>query len=689
MKDYITGDIDPLSDPIIKSYYESNINLARTIAIKSPKSADQLNQYLIEKYGEGIVNQSDPTTWKYYMNLAGLYHPTDTVMTITSLDTLLPITFDKTTLASHPNTKNEYRYGTRYYQTLVNRFPDQEDLIMGILMPCDITTAINAEHGDILRWDTTLVESNEYSLIKNLEDAIKLHIKRWYVDAYSAMDSYYLMYYYSLLSCFILMKILNLRDGKRNHYEVHSFHVRMLLKGYKNLDQYYQYMTHKQSMYFYRNLLRLSRNVGYNSQYKELTENVLTERDIQLFNYTLRQTNQISSDLWPNSVVRSEPVNKVQTDPRIETITPEELFRKEETVVYGTAEYYDVEEDNVIFQIRTEDQARVPTKDVITQTEDKISIFPLTFEDVLIRHWGYLAGIGLYTAPVTFQNPRTGVFQTVSAKVAFSYMYYLCLSYTTNDLATDLSKNVLESDLAQMVKIAEVMAQKIPVTIVPKFLSEHHVALSEPTVSYLLTVVETDLRDDLQPVAQALLDQFVAISATNTTDLFYNLCVNIYKGYMYQNGIVDSFQDLTQRGCVKNMMYRLYKDTMVELYPSTMSIEEFLQQNNLDPYSVVGSNNIAKLVTNLFDAGTGSNSNTSSNQKFITQAMISIMRALSSYNIQYIDIINETDLTPIRTEPNIINGYMNTGDDEEVLYPNHIVHLPVGVFAQDVTSVYL
>jgi hypothetical protein len=52
--------------------------------------------------------------------------------------------------------------------------PDQIDLINGILTPCTMEQALSATDGDILAYPSYLVEENETTLIKELQDFIKV-----------------------------------------------------------------------------------------------------------------------------------------------------------------------------------------------------------------------------------------------------------------------------------------------------------------------------------------------------------------------------------------------------------------------------------------------------------------------------------------------------------------------------------
>jgi hypothetical protein len=83
-------------------YIDQIFELAETIVIKSELTAQAINKKLILQHGAQAVNPIDKTTWKYYLNLAGKYHPTDTKIIITSLDDLSQIVFDAQTLRNQP-----------------------------------------------------------------------------------------------------------------------------------------------------------------------------------------------------------------------------------------------------------------------------------------------------------------------------------------------------------------------------------------------------------------------------------------------------------------------------------------------------------------------------------------------------------------------------------------------------------
>lgn len=137
-------------DNFYRVYLENTILLVRTLVIKSEESANAINDYLVSVFGPSSVDYENKNTWKYYLNLAGLYHPSDEKMEVLSLDTLKLIIFNKRNLEIHTKTREVYSIGTSNYKELCSKHPHQISLIKGILSPIDINLAIEAENDTIL-----------------------------------------------------------------------------------------------------------------------------------------------------------------------------------------------------------------------------------------------------------------------------------------------------------------------------------------------------------------------------------------------------------------------------------------------------------------------------------------------------------------------------------------------------------
>ena len=238
-------------------YIAANISLATSIIIKSDDTVSGLNEYVNYEAtvnGTPAVDMSDPLSWKYYLNISGQYHHLDKIITITSLDTQEVINFTIDNLAMHPATATAYAFGTNYHTNLVETYPFERLLIMGILYPVSINTAISAKDGTILGYPPNLVEPNEYSLISNLQKWINGYKIRWTNVQFSISDALYSATALGIMYLNILPALLTIRLEACKTNQAHSFHVRQYLASHNLLNQYIDNMTLSQTLFFYRNI---------------------------------------------------------------------------------------------------------------------------------------------------------------------------------------------------------------------------------------------------------------------------------------------------------------------------------------------------------------------------------------------------------------------------------------------------
>lgn len=301
-----------MSNAYYKLYIENTLQLAETIVIKSERTAQVLNDVIIKNYGDSYVNPSDPTTWKYYQNICGIYHVTDTPIVITSLDTAQEITFTKENLELHPTTARAYRFGSRYYRELMLEYPEQEMLILGILYPADMAHATTAQDGSVLSYPPYLIEDTEPSLIPNIEKWSRKYRIRYYNKQYNNAHELFDPAHQGLMYLSLVPHILNLRTQACKTDEVHSFHIRQYLASHGMLDRFLDSMTRKQALFFYRNIAYIERNSGKQDTFEWLVQKVLTDRNLPLVEYTMRHnTSRLISDLYPEIGFKATSINNV------------------------------------------------------------------------------------------------------------------------------------------------------------------------------------------------------------------------------------------------------------------------------------------------------------------------------------------------------------------------------------------
>lgn len=594
-----------ITDNVIQEYYDQCKELVRSITIKISAFADLINADVILKNGTSAVDTTDATTWKYYMNIAGEYHATDSPMYVLSLDTAETILFSVDNLALHPNTKEAYQVGLKYYKRLIATYPDQVALIRGILSPVAIQTAIDADDGTIMSYGGTYVEDQEYSLIQNIQNYIIDHIKRWYVTAYTVTHEYYPAAYLGVLTAGLIPLVMNLRDEKRGTYEVHSFHVKAKLASHNYLDAIYPYLTLKQALWLYRNIDRLQRYSGFTSQLSELIPIILTERNIPISSHTVHLYNGFDEDYYPQTTVRTRPLNASSDLVTDSYGTLTHLFKREETVVPGTTLFYEDNADNVELSIQNNSSSTIQTKDLDSEMVNFENFFPDNLESVVMRYWAYLASEGLYKATIVFKHPLTEEEYVITADVAFQYIWYLTLC----NLGL------------------------IP-TIVPDYYVLKMYRTTQVTAADLLKLVAAT-RDGMTDLAADLVTRQITYSQLSTVSAFNSFFMAIYLEHIRQFQLGNNTQDMDRKAYIRNMIYGLYEDRIVEFQPDTVSIDSFLTDNNLPAYD----GNVANtelLITAVYSAGTGITDDQYLDPEAVQRAMIQVMRSLSSYSVQYI-----------------------------------------------------
>jgi hypothetical protein len=272
-----------------------------------------LNASLLDK--GYAIDESDPSTWKYYLNLNGKYHESDTVMKILSLDTQQEIEFRKSIINSHPRTRAAYRPGLPLYNDLISLYPGQSDLIKNILFPVnDIAEAITANDLTILAYGTGYLEIDELpKIIRDIELFLTYAGQRWY-HTFLTYEPYYPPVFWGtlwqvLFACICDSRVQNMRTSY-----VHSYHVWDYLTSH-GIGNYKDILTRKQSMFLYRNIRYITERRGRNDNLILLVNELLGELSVGMVGKTLYQQtfDNVETCIWTPEFV-SEPIETRYSD---------------------------------------------------------------------------------------------------------------------------------------------------------------------------------------------------------------------------------------------------------------------------------------------------------------------------------------------------------------------------------------
>lgn len=604
---------------MMNNYYQVYLNqvidLAATIVVKSDEAIELMNRHVANYLGYP-VDETQPETWKYYLNISGEYHPADTKMSVVSSDNLQTIEFNKQNLLQHKSTAKDYQYGTRQYQELVSQFPQQEMLILGILYPVDIDEAINAKNHAILGYPRHLVEHNEYSLIERLQEWTDGFFHRWFNPQYAISDDLYIVtnmgVYYNLL----VPAILNLRLEACRSAEAHSYHVFQYLSSHSRVGEYHNFLTYEQTQYFYRNLSWIEHNSGMVETFGDLVENLMTVRQLPITEYSLeQQTTDLENVVVPELLFRRRDLGPVPSLGIPEVVTLSGILNKEEPVAKDNRVFSEDNFDQIHTQLSTSLSGSLETKLLESATIDFQSAVTDRLERVLLTHWLDWADRGLYTAYITVQNPRTSERLVLSAKEAYILMIY-----------------------------AYARSREVDLLEVPGVFAERVLRIPTPTAENLSSVV--DSKYIFTKDVDFVLSTVPLIEPVFTIADFYEQGLAVQQASIQQRNFVAYQDEMNRRGYMYGLITRLYSDRYVELAPAGTLYTQWLQERNLY-LDELSRSQFEDLYQSLLANATGMNLNTTLSLRNIQTAMVNLMTRLSSYSIQFIHQVADDEVDVI------------------------------------------
>jgi len=594
-------------------YLDATVLLAKTLVIKSDDAATLMNTDLMERYGASSVDTTNPYSWKYYLNISGEYHDTDTLMTVISLDTLEEIPFTKGMLADHTATAAAYAYGSRYYHSLVQAYPDQENLIHGILYPANLTYAVEAQNGSIVALPEGWVEPQEATLLYELEQWIQRYLARWHVRAFIHSDTLYAAAQWGVMSMQLVPELLNLRLKRCHTPEAHSFHIRQYLAQHGRLDRYWDYMTLEQALFLYRNIRYLQHKVGQRTTLSMLIEAMLSKRYIPIADYTMNQLTVFDSDYYPSYHFRKQPINGSYNMPRKDTFTLDELLKREQMLAPGNANLSVEEWVGMDKAFKTSVSGVVQTKDMESSLIDYTDAVPWRLTDVLAQYWLYCVGQDRYPVLVNYRDPIVGESRSLTARAALIYAVYLT-AYRYG----------------------------IPLETIPNLQARRIVRPSGIDRAVLRdgTTVRVVRDKDLQ----AILSTIPRFRTFYSKTAFYAWGLQLFQTEQRWWYSIARLEDMHQRAQVDWVVEQLHHDPMVILPESGMAYQTWLSEHNL-PVATYSPTEVQLLIQTLFTAATGYRKDPTKSAANIQRAMLGILKQFSSYSIQTIAQVN---VQPVR-----------------------------------------
>ena len=477
-----------------QEYLTQNFNLVLSLIIKSDGIATAINNWVLAN--KGFVDPNDPTTWKYYLNLSGQYSPYDQPIYINSLDNGQKILFSPDNLQNNPVTKQNYYPGSFFYNQLIQQYPLQQDLILSILYPVDIDTAISAKDGTILNYNTNLVEPQEYTLISELQDWIYGQYVRWNVEGYSVSDSYYVPAFRAVLYNNIVPKLINLRLLRCKTLEVHSFHLRQYLNSHNYLGKYINYLSLEQQLYLYRNISYFRRRSGFKEVFIDL-KNIAIPNSVYLSALELHTTNSFNDYVSINNFYSQDltKVNSYQSN----VYTLQEVLNLEIPLLSNNS-YYINKNSNLINDLTQYTlENKYDTKIIYINNIQYPKPYDFTLGEVIYNNLIYLSYVKDYTA-ISLVTINNNYYYLKAIDIVYLLVYLSNLYYGIN---------ILNLPNLRPIRVLNT---------------------TPPSLNYLTNLINTDFYqfDHLETIYNDIISMLPSTNNLNNIYNFYDYCESTF-----------------------------------------------------------------------------------------------------------------------------------------------------------------
>lgn len=593
-----------------KAYVYRTIAFARTIVIKCEDIAKLENRRLREHYGVPVG--TDKSKWRYYLNLNGEYHSTDTMMRVQSLDNGEEIDFTKSELELHPATKRAYRQGSYYYTRLVDLNPGQRDLINGIINPIPPSESIPAKNYQILRYNQDYVLWNEHQLIPELQAHIYNMVATSFDTEYLYTEDLMLPILYGNLYASIISACIQIREEAIGTRFAHEFHIWSRLASLGLSTVYKSVLDRKQTMWLYRNLDYVLKYQGRRKTFDELVEIVLSHRKVPLARYEALQTTESQLvDLYPSPKLISTPVNMVKEyGVSARLWTPAEVIAKEVPLALDNHRDTLVDEELAVFAIKNDLHSIAPTKVLESTMVDATDRNAHTLLKTLHNHWIYLTDKGYYLINHDFTDLRTGRHFRLNTKDAYILWCYLVDRYNGYSRETIPWYNYFD------------VRKETP-----------------PTYQELMKLGNERILTE--EVTKAILGVSVRYERLVSPDRFFEKVKEVFDKRWDHTKFQSSVLNLFTHAQVSNAVDSLYETGVVSL-TDKKTYQEFLLSHDLS-FEDYGPEELLDLAWAIWKKVTGWE-----NVNYISiaeqqRSLINLMKDLTSYTVQYIGSTDDTE----------------------------------------------
>lgn len=601
------------------AHVESVFSLVRTLVIKCEAIGVTDNKLLAEA---GYPVSEDKRQWRYYLNMTGEYHSTDTPMFVTSIDNGELILFNKTNLDIHLATRRAYQPGSYWYKQLSEQHPGQIDLINGIMDPIDMEYAIGAEDYKILRYNKDLIEANEDQLIPSLQRWINAYTQRHFDSDYIHTENLQLPIDLATLYGLMIPLILIVRLEAFGTRNVSDYHIWNRLNSYGDFRVYRNGISNQQKMWLYRNIEYITNNLGKNFTLEQLIENLLTPESIPIFHYrTLINTEDMENAGQPTGLFVKERLNFKELDYDTgERYTNRQIINLEKRMARDNELLSDYHEDITTPESKESVHNNLSTKILDSTMEDYTNRHADTLMKTLYHEWIYMTKHGLYSAVVDFIDPLNGNHVRLNTREALIYWQLLTRKLRDEPL-----------EAIDPFWFQDVMTKKLRS-------HEEFQAAGPKDILHHETVV--GIRKQWLPTLKVI-----------SPDKFFEQSFAIHQAKWKAKKIYAQYDELHEHAHTKECVRRLYDHGLYWLHDKEKfpTVDSWLEDQELNLHKY-GETELVELSWDIFSKATGWDVKGIVSLRQIQSNLVSLMAELSSYTVQFIKDIDDGNETAENTD---------------------------------------
>jgi len=402
------------------------IKLAKSFVIYLHAEAVSVNIELQKKFGTTYQFESENIlTWKHYKNMMGEFHELDTITLPDGIDIfVLEIgetrKLTKELLAEYITTHAILKEMDKEYDELIDKYPDYETYIKGVVFPVTEEQIIEGVDGEILQYNSRYVEDQEYSLIRSVEEHLKNHIARWHVAEYTLTDEFYIPALIASITSIATLKIINHRLSKHGTEEAHSTIIIEHFKSNLAIHDVTDVLEDDVRLWLYKNIRYIIKHIGKDSTLDLIVKEILNKSSILTKEVLVKNSlpyNFNKTDLTKPSYTKKTEnlfyavngdVNNIISNIANDTL----LYKEVNEETYGTQDLILQDEryrDYLNNAVSNPTNTLERTKVITLEYANAFNVFPANMPEITIENWLYIALKFSHNAFKTFKDSNTQI----------------------------------------------------------------------------------------------------------------------------------------------------------------------------------------------------------------------------------------------------------------------------------------